>query len=122
MSDKMKNVLVFLGCCVVGMVLAGVLNISDFFGGSSEVESNKDVNNGEYLSGAPLMQPTNHEGRWEKGGSNYDACLICHAEGSTNKYASDIIIPANHYKDGVSSNGLDTAREVCITCHPVIQK
>lgn len=120
--SKKNSILVFLGCCVVGIVLAGVLNIAGLFGGGEQVEVNKDVNNGEFLYGTPLMQPSDHEGRWEQGGSNYNSCLVCHAENATNQYASETNVPANHFKDGDSANGLDTAREVCITCHPVIQK
>lgn len=120
--SKKNSILIFLGCCLVGMILAGVLNISGLFGGGERVEANKDVNNGDYLTGAPLMQPSDHEGRWEQGGSNYDACLVCHSGNASNQYASDIVTPASHFKEGLSSNGLDTAREVCITCHPVLQK
>ncbi|HJA41152.1 MAG TPA: nitrate reductase cytochrome c-type subunit [Firmicutes bacterium] len=119
--SKKSGILVFVVCLFVGMIVASVFNFSNIFS-SSDTEAAKDINNGEFLTGAPLLQPSDHEGRWEKGGSNYNACLVCHNESAANQYASDTTVPKNHFVDETTSKGVAPAREVCITCHPVIQK
>ena len=119
--SKKNGILVFIGCLVVGIVVALVFNFTGIFG-TSDTEVSKDVNNGEFLTGAPLLQPTDHEGRWEKGGSNYDSCLVCHSENADNQYASNTAVPKNHFIEEMPSKGVAAAREVCITCHPVLQK
>lgn len=80
-------------------------------------------NASEKVPGAPALQPANHEGRSERGGSNL--CYGCHGAGSLANpnltYASKI--PEDHYKDqSYETKEIDPDREQCITCHPVAEK
>lgn len=70
--------------------------------------------------GAPALQPADHDGKYERGGSNM--CYGCHGNGSlaNPQLTGAVIIPEDHYADAsYDSKELDSARNQCITCHPV---
>lgn len=70
--------------------------------------------------GAPNLQPADHEGRSETGGSNM--CYGCHGNGSqaNPQLTGATIIPEDHYVDSsYDSKEIDPNRGQCITCHPV---
>ena len=70
--------------------------------------------------GAPALQPADHEGKFERGGSSM--CYGCHGNGSlANPHLTGaVLIPEVHYVDGsYDSKELDPIRAECITCHPV---
>lgn len=120
--SKRKTIYVFLGSTVLGIILAGVLNIASWFEFGDDATVTADVNDSSFLTGAPLLQPSDHNNYWELGGSGPNSCLICHTEGAKekNQYASTTYVPTDHFINGNSSEGLVTGIAECITCHPMI--
>ncbi|WP_139653121.1 hypothetical protein [Raoultibacter phocaeensis] len=99
------------------LAVAGSLGV---FAGCSEAPAGASGAEAVAAEGAPALQPTDHAGKFERGGANM--CYGCHGNGSlaNPQLKGAVIIPEDHYADGsYDSKELDPLRAECITCHPV---
>lgn len=72
------------------------------------------------LVSTPSLQPANHEGRFEEGGST--VCYGCHGAGDLANpiLQNATIIPENHYTNqDYNTKELSVERSQCTTCHSV---
>ncbi|MEQ3362236.1 hypothetical protein [Raoultibacter massiliensis] len=104
---------------ITACVCLAVVGSLGVFAGCSE-QSSPASPSASAAEGAPALQPADHDGKFERGGSSM--CYGCHGNGSlaNPQLTGATIIPEDHYADGsYDSKALDPARDQCLTCHPV---
>lgn len=98
--------------------LAVVGSLGMFAGCSGQSSPSEEA--ASAITGAPALQPADHDGKFERGGASM--CYGCHGNGSlaNPQLNGATIVPEDHYADGSYESGtFDPIREQCITCHPV---